>query len=87
MVARYAHGFDPAWFYIHITVQILGFACIVAGVATGIELAKDLKPNHSQAHRGLGLFLLVLVVLQVLYSKFCFRFLCNCSKMKTVFRR
>ncbi|KAG0591176.1 hypothetical protein KC19_1G155900 [Ceratodon purpureus] len=66
MVARYARGFDPAWFYVHVTFQILGFACIIAGVATGIQLAKDFQPEHLQAHRGLGLFLFVLAILQVL---------------------
>lgn len=84
MVARYARGFDPAWFYIHVTFQILGFACIVAGVATGIELAKDLKPDHLQTHRGLGLFLFFLAILQVLYCKSCFCFIFNCSKIDSI---
>lgn len=65
LIARYARAFDPAWFYIHAIFQLLGFACIVVGVITGVELAKTLQPEHLGAHRGLGFFLLILATLQV----------------------
>ena len=83
MVARYTRGFDPTWFYIHTLFQIVGFLCIVAGVATGIELAKDFQPDHLAAHRGLGMFLFGLAILQVLYRA---SFYLVCSRViKTVF--
>lgn len=66
MVARYARGFDPAWFYSHIAFQILGYGCIIAGVATGVDVAKLAQPDQLNAHRGLGIFLLALATLQVL---------------------
>ncbi|KAG0578667.1 hypothetical protein M758_4G037300 [Ceratodon purpureus] len=66
MVARYGRGFDPAWFYTHIAFQITGFACIIAGVATGVELTKDIQPKQLNGHRGLGIFIFALAILQVL---------------------
>jgi hypothetical protein len=66
MVARYARGFDPAWFYIHVTFQIVGFACVIAGIATGVDLTKEIQPEQLNHHRGLGIFIFVLAILQVL---------------------
>ena len=74
MVARYARGFDPAWFYAHVGIQIVGFACIIAGVATGVQLTKEIQLVDLDAHRGLGIFLLVLAILQVFFEYFL-----NCS--------
>jgi len=67
MVARYARGFDPAWFYSHIVFQILGYGCIIAGIVTGVDVAKQVQADQLDAHRGLGIFLLVLASLQVTY--------------------
>lgn len=66
IVARYAREYDPAWFYIHATFQIIGFIFIIAGVATGVALAKDVEVPGLNGHKGLGLFLLILAILQVL---------------------
>lgn len=77
MVARYGRGFDPAWFYTHIAFQITGFACIIAGVATGVELTKDIQPKQLNGHRGLGIFIFALAILQVLFE------LClHCSNLR-----
>ncbi|XP_024369632.1 cytochrome b561 and DOMON domain-containing protein At3g61750 isoform X2 [Physcomitrium patens] len=66
IVARYAREYDPAWFYIHATFQLIGFIFIIAGVATGVALAKDVEVPGLNGHKGLGLFLLILAILQVL---------------------
>jgi hypothetical protein len=66
MVARYARGFDPAWFYLHATFQMIGFIFVIAGVATGVSLAKDIDVKGLDGHKGLGIFLLLLAILQVL---------------------
>ncbi|KAG0591667.1 hypothetical protein M758_1G227900 [Ceratodon purpureus] len=66
MVARYAREYDPAWFYIHITFQITGFIFIIAGVATGVNLAKSFSTPGLTGHKGLGIFLFTLAILQVL---------------------
>lgn len=65
MVARYARGFDPAWFYLHATFQIIGFIFIIAGVATGVNLAKQIDVPGLKNHKGLGIFLFILAILQV----------------------
>lgn len=65
MVARYARDYDPAWFYIHVTFQIIGFIFIIAGVATGVNLTKSIDTPGLNGHRGLGLFLFILAILQV----------------------
>jgi hypothetical protein len=66
MVARYARALDPCWFYTHIAFQVVGFACVIAGVATGVDIAKYRMPDQLDAHRGLGIFIFVLAILQVL---------------------
>lgn len=66
MVARYARGFDPAWFYLHATFQSVGFIFIIAGVATGVNLAKEIDVPGLTGHKGLGIFLFILAILQVL---------------------
>ncbi|KAG0581135.1 hypothetical protein KC19_4G227300 [Ceratodon purpureus] len=66
MVARYAKSFDPAWFYIHITFQTIGFIFIIAGLATGVDIAKTIDVPRLNGHKGLGFFLFTLAILQVL---------------------
>lgn len=66
LIARYARSFDPAWFYIHITFQLIGFACIIGGIVTGLGLVKDFPSDKLDAHRGLGFFIFGLAVLQIM---------------------
>jgi len=72
LVARYARSFETAWFYTHISFQLVGFVCIIGGVVTGIELAKGFQHDRLSAHRGLGFFLFALAFLQVLTAMLCF---------------
>ena len=65
MVARYARDYDPAWFYIHVTFQMIGFIFIIAGVATGVHLANSIDTPGLAGHKGLGIFLFLLAILQV----------------------
>lgn len=70
IVARYFKRSGPLWFYIHAMVQFTGFIIGLAGVVAGVALYDKLHANVS-AHRGLGIFILVLGILQVsdlLYS-------------------
>ncbi|KAH9541723.1 hypothetical protein CY35_14G080400 [Sphagnum magellanicum] len=67
IIARYCRQWDPAWFYLHITFQILGFIFILAGLITGSKMYGRLKglPKLS-SHRALGIFLFTLACLQIL---------------------
>ncbi|ONK80366.1 uncharacterized protein A4U43_C01F16880 [Asparagus officinalis] len=64
ITARYGKGWDPLWYYIHVIMQFAGFIIGLAGVVAGISLYNKL---HSDvfAHRGLGIFVFVLGILQV----------------------
>lgn len=64
MVARYFRRLDPLWFYIHAVVQFIGFMIGLAGVVAGVALYDKLHADVS-AHRGLGIFILILGILQV----------------------
>jgi len=66
MVARYARGFDPAWFYIHIAFQGVGFVFIIAGMALGANVEHIIDVPILDAHKGLGVILLILAILQVI---------------------
>ncbi|WOK97237.1 cytochrome b561 and DOMON domain-containing protein [Canna indica] len=65
IVARYCRQWDPLWFYLHVIIQfggfLTGFACVMAGIA----LHNRLHSNVTM-HRGLGISILVLGVLQVI---------------------
>ncbi|GLJ17056.1 hypothetical protein SUGI_0295100 [Cryptomeria japonica] len=65
IIARYFRQWDPAWFYLHVGIQLFGFIFGVAGVILGVALYNRLDSNI-RAHRGLGIFILVLGILQVL---------------------
>ncbi|KAH9293830.1 hypothetical protein KI387_040969, partial [Taxus chinensis] len=65
IIARYFRQWDPAWFYLHVGLQVLGFIFGVAGIVLGVALYNKLDSNV-HAHRGLGIFILVLGILQVL---------------------
>lgn len=56
---------DPAWFYIHVTCQTVGYALGVAGWATGLQLQKYNKGAIYYKHRNLGISIFVLATLQV----------------------
>lgn len=65
IVARYGKQWDPLWYYLHVVIQFVGFIFGLAAVVAGIALYDKLHANVI-AHRGLGIFILVLGILQVL---------------------
>ncbi|KVH94161.1 Carbohydrate-binding domain family 9-like protein [Cynara cardunculus var. scolymus] len=65
MVARYFKHLDPLWFYVHTSVQSLGFILGLSGVIAGLVLDGRLDASVGK-HKGLGITILVLGCLQVL---------------------
>uniref|UniRef100_A0A5B7A7X6 Putative Ferric-chelate reductase 1 n=1 Tax=Davidia involucrata TaxID=16924 RepID=A0A5B7A7X6_DAVIN len=64
IVARYLKHRDPLQYYLHIVIQFVGFIIALAAVVVGVELYHRLHANVP-THRGIGIFVLVLSVLQV----------------------
>lgn len=61
------------WYYLHTGLQFTGFFIGFAGVVAGIALFDKLHapvPAHVPAHRGLGIFILCLSILQVRKKNF-----------------
>ncbi|CAG7866176.1 hypothetical protein BRARA_I04262 [Brassica rapa] len=65
ILARYLRHRDPLWYYLHIGIQFTGFIFGLAAVILGIRLYNRIQPDIP-AHRGIGIFLLILSILQVL---------------------
>lgn len=64
IVARYCKQWDPLWYYLHAIIQLIGFMIGLAAVVAGKLLYDELHASvHS--HRGIGIFVLVLAILQV----------------------
>ncbi|KAK1412677.1 hypothetical protein QVD17_34118 [Tagetes erecta] len=69
MIARYLRTFpaaDPAWFYIHGSLQVSAYAIGVAGWGTGMKLGSESKGVKYSGHRNIGIALFCLATLQVL---------------------
>jgi len=64
IIARYFRHKDPLWFYLHAIIQFVGFTFGLITVILGLQLYSKTHA-HIQAHRGIGLFVLVLSILQV----------------------
>lgn len=65
LVARYCKRWDPLWYYLHVSIQLIGFIIGLAAVVAGISLYDQLHTDIS-THRGLGIFIFVLGILQVI---------------------
>ncbi|EPS67328.1 hypothetical protein M569_07445, partial [Genlisea aurea] len=68
LIARYLRSFpgaDPAWFYLHVSCQIIGYAIGVAGWATGMYLGNKSKGVTFSLHRSIGIALFTLATLQI----------------------
>ncbi|KAG2599807.1 cytochrome b561 and DOMON domain-containing protein At3g61750-like [Panicum virgatum] len=65
IVARYCRRWDPLWFYLHAGIQFVGFILGLAGIVAGVSLYNKIQANVP-SHRGLGIFVLVLGILQIL---------------------
>jgi len=64
ILARYFRRVDPLWFYLHVGIQFVGFIIGLAGVVAGVALYNKIQADIP-AHRGLGIFVLFLGILQV----------------------
>ncbi|XP_059634368.1 cytochrome b561 and DOMON domain-containing protein At3g61750 [Cornus florida] len=65
IVARYLKHRDPLWYYLHVIIQFVGFILGLAAVVVGVSLYDKLHANYL-SHRGIGIFILVLSILQIL---------------------
>ncbi|XBI37650.1 hypothetical protein VPH35_122898 [Triticum aestivum] len=68
IVARYLKTFksaDPAWFYLHVACQLIGYAVGVSGWATGIHLGNLSKGITYSLHRNIGIAVFALGTVQV----------------------
>ncbi|KAG6547164.1 hypothetical protein Mapa_011416 [Marchantia paleacea] len=65
IIARYCRQWDPAWYYLHVGLQIIGYVLINVALVMGIQLADKLIDSNIGAHRGLGVFVFVLATLQI----------------------
>ncbi|GAV56849.1 Cytochrom_B561 domain-containing protein/DOMON domain-containing protein [Cephalotus follicularis] len=66
IIARYLRQKDPLWYYLHAIIQLVGFIFVLATVLLGIQLYDKIRNANVQAHRGIGIFALVLCILQIL---------------------
>lgn len=64
IVARHLKHRDPLWYELHVAIQFVGFIIGIAAVAVGRSVYDRIHAN-SPTHRGIGIFVLVLSILQV----------------------
>lgn len=57
-------GDNALWYYLHVSTQFIGFILGLAGVVMGLRLYTRMHA-HVPAHRGIGIFVLLLSILQV----------------------
>ncbi|XP_011093035.2 cytochrome b561 and DOMON domain-containing protein At3g61750 [Sesamum indicum] len=65
ILARYLKHKDRRWYYLHIAFQFIGFLLGVSAVVVGLSLNNTFH-SFISAHKGIGIFVLVLTILQVL---------------------
>ncbi|XP_047337945.1 cytochrome b561 and DOMON domain-containing protein At3g61750-like [Impatiens glandulifera] len=65
IAARYFRHHDPLWYYLHIGIQFTGFIIGLAAAVVGLSLYNRMHASFP-AHRGIGIFVLVLSILQIL---------------------
>ncbi|KAI3449273.1 hypothetical protein Pfo_005938 [Paulownia fortunei] len=65
ILARYLKHKDRLWYYLHVGIQFIGFLLGVSAVVIGLSLNNKLHA-FIPAHKGIGIFVLVLTILQVL---------------------
>ncbi|KAF8014746.1 hypothetical protein BT93_H0521 [Corymbia citriodora subsp. variegata] len=66
IVARHCKQYDPMWFYGHAAVQSAAFVLGLLGIILGFVLENKISASNVSAHKGLGIFILVLGCLQVM---------------------
>ncbi|OVA11332.1 Cytochrome b561 [Macleaya cordata] len=65
IISRYFRHRDPQWFYLHASIQFVGFILGLATVVTGESICNILQADVGP-HRGIGYFAIVLCILQVM---------------------
>uniref|UniRef100_A0A803QMQ9 Cytochrome b561 and DOMON domain-containing protein n=1 Tax=Cannabis sativa TaxID=3483 RepID=A0A803QMQ9_CANSA len=65
IIPRYFKHKDPVWYYLHSVIQLVGFVFGLAAVVLGQQLYNKIGA-HFPTHRGIGIFILVLSILQIL---------------------
>lgn len=65
LVARHMKQWKPTWFYAHIALQTTGFILGLTGIICGLVLENRTKANNVSKHKGLGITILVMGILQV----------------------
>lgn len=67
IIARYCKVWDPTWFYLHISFQMLGFILIIAGLVTGYILQDTYKGvSGLDSHRVLAIIVFIMATMQIL---------------------
>lgn len=64
IIARYFKKWDPVWFYLHASIQTLGFLAGVIGIFCGLALSKKLDAQVTH-HKNIAILIIVLGFLQV----------------------
>ena len=71
IIPRYVRGKGgPLWFFLHISIQIVGFLLALSSVFLGGQLYNELLPEHRsslKAHRPIGIVAFSLTILQVCF--------------------
>ena len=70
IIPRYFKHHDPQWFYLHISIQIVGFLPGLATVVAGRTLYNGLESHRiskSKIHRPIGSLVFFLSILQVCF--------------------
>ncbi|KAK4755544.1 hypothetical protein SAY87_009301 [Trapa incisa] len=67
LIPRYFRHKDPIWYYLHTLTQFVGFIIALGAVVLGVQLYSEVEVHPGiVAHRGIGIFVLTLTILQVL---------------------
>ncbi|PRQ52722.1 putative cytochrome b561 and DOMON domain-containing protein [Rosa chinensis] len=66
IVAWNFKGFGPAWFYVHVSCQVLGSLGGIAGSVTGLMLGHKSSGIEYKGHKCIGITLMSLATVQVL---------------------
>ena len=70
IIPRYFKHHDPQWFYLHISIQIVGFLPGLTTVVAGRTLYNGLESHRipkSKIHRPIGSLVFFLSILQVCF--------------------
>lgn len=72
ILARYLNHKERLWYYLHVAIQFMGFLFGVAAVVVGLSLYHKMHVFFP-AHKGIGIFVLVMTILQVCSKTNCMK--------------